>query len=232
MKKILKEILSSFRGLTKFEWLLWGVSVGFVLLSGFLSPNGILSCITSLIGVTALIFVARGDVLGQFLCVFFAVLYGIISLSYRYYGEAITYLGMSAPSAVVALISWLRNPYSKKEVRISRLRARALFHLIPAAIAVTAIFYYLLRALSTENLALSTISITTSFLASYLTFRRSPLYALAYAANDIVLIALWILATLENPAYLSMIFCFFMFLANDIYGYINWTRMYKKQRGM
>ena len=75
----------------------------------------------------------------------------------------------------------------------------------------------------------STISVTTSFLAVYLTFRRSPLYALAYAANDVVLIVLWILATLEDFSYLSVVICFVMFLANDIYGFVNWTRMRRKQ---
>ena len=78
-------------------------------------------------------------------------------------------------------------------------------------------------------MAVSTLSVTTSFLAVYFTFRRSPLYALAYAANDIVLIVLWTLASIKDPAYLSTLICFFAFLANDIYGFINWQRMAKKQ---
>ena len=60
--------------------------------------------------------------------------------------------------------------------------------------AVTAGFYFILRALGTANLLPSTVSVTTSFLAVYLTFHRSPLYALGYAANDVVLIVLWLLA--------------------------------------
>lgn len=70
---------------------------------------------------------------------------------------------------------------------------------------------------------------TTSFLAVYFTFRRSPHYALAYAANDVVLIVLWSLATAENPAYLSVVVCFFAFLANDIYGFCNWKKMLAAQ---
>ena len=75
----------------------------------------------------------------------------------------------------------------------------------------------------------STISVTTSFIAVYLTFRRSPLYALGYAANDIVLIVLWTLATIEDMTYLSVVICFAMFLVNDIYGFVNWRKMRKKQ---
>ena len=93
----------------------------------------------------------------------------------------------------------------------------------------TLVFYYILKALGNANLLFSTISITTSFAASYLTYCRSPYYALAYAANDIVLIVLWVLASLSDISYLPMIFCFVMFLVNDLYGFYNWQRIQKKQ---
>ena len=76
----------------------------------------------------------------------------------------------------------------------------------------------------------STLSVTTSFVAVYLTFRRSPYFALAYAANDIVLIVLWVLASISDVRYVSVIVCFIAFLVNDIYGFINWHRMKIRQR--
>ena len=94
---------------------------------------------------------------------------------------------------------------------------------------VTLIFFFILRAFDTKNILPSTISVTTSFLAVYLTFRRSPFYAIGYAANDIVLLVLWTLAAMENISYLSMIVCFAAFLANDIYGFISWRKMAKRQ---
>ena len=69
----------------------------------------------------------------------------------------------------------------------------------------------------------------TSFLAVYLTYKRSAFFALAYAANDIVLIILWIMAALAETAYVSVIVCFAMFFVNDIYGFINWSKMQKRQ---
>ena len=82
----------------------------------------------------------------------------------------------------------------------------------------------------TANLLPSTLSVTTSFLAVYLTFRRSAYFALAYASNDIVLIALWVLASLADTRYLSVVVCFAAFLVNDLYGFINWRRMKERQR--
>ena len=96
--------------------------------------------------------------------------------------------------------------------------------------AVTALFYFILEFFDTANIVPSTLSVTTSFVAVYLTFRRSPYFAVAYAANDIVLIILWILASVENISYLPMVFCFVMFFVNDMYGFINWRRMEKRQK--
>jgi nicotinamide riboside transporter PnuC len=99
------------------------------------------------------------------------------------------------------------------------------------AAAVTAVFYYILDVFHTANIVPSTISVTTSFLAVYLTFRRSAWFALAYAANDIVLIVLWTMATISDISYLSVIICFVMFLANDIYGFVSWSKMKNRQLG-
>ena len=87
----------------------------------------------------------------------------------------------------------------------------------------------MLKAFHTANLAVSTVSITTSFLASWLLLFRSPFYGLAYAANDVVLVTMWILAALENIAYLPMAVCFCVFLFNDLYGFFNWSRLLKRQ---
>ena len=226
-------LVSLFRSLTKFEWCLWLSSVVVVTVSFFLSPDkNVLNLIDSLIGVTALIFISKGYVIGQVLLIIFGVLYGVISFEYRYYGEIITYLGMTAPIAGLAVISWLRHPYKdSKEVEVNRhLKLSTWLTLIFLTAAVTVEFYFILKALGNSNLLFSTISVTTSFLAASLTFLRSPYYGLGYAANDAVLITLWVLAALEDPGYVPMIFCFVMFFINDLYGFFNWRRMSKRQQ--
>lgn len=219
--------------LTRFELGLWLTSV--IVVAGTyigFEAGDMLSLIASLIGVTALIFVAKGHVLGQVLTIVFAVFYGVISWAFRYYGEVITYLCMSAPMAVVALVTWLRNPYKDSaEVTVNRLTARQWAVMLAATALVTAAFYFILRALGNAALVVSTVSITTSFLASYLTALRSPYYALAYAANDVVLIVLWVIAAIADVSSVPMVACFVMFFANDLYGFVSWKRMEKRQRG-
>ena len=227
----MKKILSYFNELSLFEKGLWIVSVIAVLLSsaatGFGDP---LSTIASIIGVTALIFVAKGYVIGQVLTIVFAFFYGFISFFFCYYGEMITYLGMSAPMAALATVEWLRNPYKgTKEVKIKKLTPLSAVLLFVSCALVTFAFYFILKAFGTASLVVSTFSVTTSYLASALTFLRSPYYALAYAANDIVLIVLWIIASLSDISCIPMTVCFIMFFANDIYGFYNWKRMAENQ---
>ena len=218
--------------LTRFELGLWLTSVIVVAGTyiGFQAGDA-LSLIASLIGVTALIFVAKGHVLGQVLTIVFAVCYGIISWAFRYYGEVITYLCMSAPMAAVALVTWLRNPYKDSaEVTVNRLTGCQCAVMLLLTAVTTGAFYFILQAMGNAALLVSTVSITTSFLASYLTALRSPYYALAYAANDLVLIVLWVIAAISDISSVPMVACFVMFFANDLYGFVSWKRMEKRQR--
>ncbi len=227
-----RERKSLFDYFTKGEISLWCISMTLIVVSFVLfDRENYLTLIASFIGVTSLIFNAKGNPFGQFLMVIFSILYGVISFAFAYYGEMITYLGMTAPMAVFALVSWLRNPYNgnKAEVKVNRLELKEIIFMMILTAVITLIFYHILAAFHTANLIPSTISVTTSFLAVYLTFRRSAFYAIGYAANDIVLIILWALATISDISYLSVAICFVVFLVNDIYGFINWSRMQKRQ---
>lgn len=217
---------------TRLEKILWVLSVGVILAAFFLfDRENYLTLIASLIGVTSLIFNAKGNPFGQILMIVFSVLYGVISYSFRYYGEMITYLGMTLPMSVFALVAWLKNPYhgKKAEVAVNRIGGKEYIFAGILTLIVTIFFYWILKYFHTANLLPSTISVTTSFLAVYLTFRRSAYYAIAYAANDVILIVLWALASRFDPSYLSVAACFLAFLANDLYGFISWRMMEKRQ---
>ena len=217
---------------TKGELALWGGSAGLILVSFFLFERvNFMTLAASLIGTTSLIFNAKGNPIGQALMIVFSLLYGVISYTFSYFGEMITYLGMTGPMALFELISWLRNPFkgNHAEVAVNRLENKELVLMYMLTALVTLGFYFILDHFNTANMIPSTLSVTTSFIAVYLTFRRSPYFALAYAANDVVLIVLWTLAAVENISYLSVIICFVMFLVNDLYGFVSWKRMEKRQ---
>ena len=209
-------------------------AVGIVISFFSFDRDSYITLMASLVGVTSLIFNAKGNPAGQFLMIVFSVLYGFISYTFSYYGEMAAYLGMTAPMAFVALISWLRDPYkgNKSEVKVNRITKKEHVFMWIATVIVTIIFYFILDRFHTANIIPRTISVTTSFLAVYLTFRRSPYYAIGYAANDIVLIVLWVLAALDDKSYISVVVCFTAFLANDVYDFFSWRKMEKRQAAL
>lgn len=130
------------------------------------------------------------------------------------------------PMAAWSTITWSQN--SKKsngsEVEIQKLNAKYIAGLMIGCMIVTFLFYELLKYLNTPNLMFSTVSIVTSFLAATLTMLRSSYYALGYASNDIVLIILWVMASIKDPSYFPVVVNFMIFFLNDMYGFISWKK--------
>lgn len=227
--KTFKRLTSYF---TKMELRLWAWSNALIILSFFFfKQTYFLTLGASLIGVSSLIFSAKGNPIGQVLMIIFSLFYGIISISYQYYGEVLTYLGMTMPMAIIALVSWLKHPYEGKrsEVRVNHIHGLEFIVLAVLTPLVTYVFYLILVYFKTAHIIFSTLSVSTTFIAVYLTFRRSSYFTIAYAVNDLVLIVLWGLASIEDLSYLSVVVCFITFLANDLYGFYNWRKMAKRQ---
>lgn len=222
-----------FKNFKFIDYFIWFLSLAIILVSSLLAQEkNALSIITSLVGASSLIFIAKGHPVGQFILIIFAILYGIKSLTFKYYGEFITYVFMSLPSAVVTAISWLKHPFEKGngEVKVESLSAKKWIIALVSTALTTFLFYFILKALETPNLAVSTISVATSFSACIVLLMRSPYYAVCYGLNDVVLIILWILACTEDISYLPLVICFFVFLINDTYGFISWLAMKKSQK--
>ena len=220
------------KSLSKKEWGIWFGSLMVVTVSNLIPGDlDVLTLAAALIGVTSLIFAAKGNVWAQILMIAFSILYGIISWRFRYWGEMITYLGMTLPMAIWSTITCAKNPSKENgnEVAIQKLTRKMIVLLALFCVVVTLGFYALLQALHTPNLVFSTISITTSFLAASLTMLRSSYYALGYASNDVVLIVLWVLASMENPGYVPVVVNFCIFLFSDLYGFISWKKRERNQ---
>ena len=110
-----------------FEWCLYLISLLVIIVCFIVFKNDNYFYLAgSIIGVTALIFLSKGHVLGQIITVVFSVFYGIVSLSFKYYGEMITYVFMTMPIAIISIITWLKHPskQAKNEVEVNKLRRK------------------------------------------------------------------------------------------------------------
>lgn len=199
-----------------------------------LSPDkNILSLMISLLGIITVITGAKGLVVSPFLNIIYNILYIILSYYQSFYGEVLIYSFILTPINIFTIISWLKNRSKENEniVKVNKIQTKEYILLSFITILVTTSFYFLLKELNTKSLIISTLSLTDSFVASYLLFRRSSNYAIIFIINDIILIALWFTTTLNDGlAHLPVILSFVIFLINDIYGLILWKIREKNQK--
>ena len=98
------------KSLTKKEWCLWLGSLFIVIVSNVLADKfDLITMVAACVGITSLVFAAKGNVWSQILMVLFSILYGIISWRFHYWGEMITYLGMTMPMAIWSTIKCIKN---------------------------------------------------------------------------------------------------------------------------
>lgn len=222
-----------YRSLSLFEKLLLLFSLVFITAAFYIfDGKDYISFIASLIGSVSLIFCAKGHPIGQVLIIIFSLMYGYVSIKVGYYGEMLTYVFMTTPMAVYALVEWIRHPFDKesREVEVKRIGRKDIIAMAFTTAAITAAFYFILGYFNTAFLPVATLSVTTSFAAVFLSAKRSPYYAIAYGLNDVVLIILWSLSLAQNPGNISVFACFCVFLVHDIYGFLSWKKREEKQR--
>lgn len=216
---------------TKTEILLWSVSVTLIF-TAFLIFDRVyfLTLIASLVGVTSLIFCAKGNPVGQALMIVFSMLYGIISLGFSYYDEMITYLGMTMPMAVVSLISWVKNPYNgnKSEVRVNKISRREMILALILTAAVTAVFYF--KGIQHGEPDTGYIFRNNKLLCGISYFPEKSAVCCRICRQRLGFDHTPDLAAFSNISYLSVTVCFSAFFANDLYGFISWRRIEKRQQ--
>lgn len=199
----------------------------------FGADKNVFSFIVSLVGVVSVLTVAKGLVIAPFINIGYNILYAIISIFQGYYGEAIIYICLMIPISVFSIIEWLKNKNKDNSdvVEVNKIKGKEYLYLAFATVFATFGFYFLLKVLNTNELIISTISLITSMIASYLMLRRCSYYAWGFILNDIILIVLWSLVVVNSSiGYLPTVISFCVFLINDIYGFIHWKMEEKKQQ--
>ena len=218
---------------TKFEIALWLFSIISIIACFMIfDSSSYFTMISSIIGVTSIILCSKGNYYGEILMVIFSILYCIISYFFRYFSEIITYAFMTLPMSVLTYYSWSKNQFKegKNEVKlVGSISKKDTVLLIILTVIVTFSLHILLKIFNTRNLIVSTISLPTSFVAVFLSYKRNYYFAFWYALNDVVLIVLWFLASLVEVRYVSVMLCFIIFLVNDTYCFINLRKIHKNQ---
>lgn len=218
---------------TLFEILFLSISITLVVgCFIFTGDRNYFSLLCSVLGIIAVLTVSKGLIWAPYINVVFNTCYAILSFTQGFYGEFIISILLMNAIYIMSIVSWLKNKGKEndKVVEVNKLSKKEYLCIALATIVATVAFYFILKALDTKELIVSTLSLIGSGVAAYLMFRRCSYYALGYIFNDIVLIIMWSLNIASNGlGYLPTVIGFVVFLVNDTYGFIHWKKEEKKQ---
>lgn len=221
-----------FKYFTKREWLIWIGSILIISIFFFANKDkNWIVYIASLIGASALIFTAKANPVSNLLFVAFSILYAYNSYITSYFGEVFNFLCINMVLAIISYISWIKNlnKSNKSETTINNLSKKNIVLSLIISIFVTFVMFFVLKYLGTSNLIISTLSVGTNFFASTLMIQRCSYFSIVYAFNDIIVIILWSIASMEDISNLPNIIYFIITFINDIYIFFNWKKIKEKQ---
>lgn len=218
---------------TKFERILLIGSIIIVCIVGFVFKSELLTIFCSIIGIITALLLAKGKNLGQVFGLLITVLYSVVSFKSRYFGEVLIYLCLMFPMYIIGIITWINNKNKEtNSVEINTIKKKEWLIVSIIFLFILIGIYYLLKLFDTSELIISTISVIASLFAIYLQIRRSRFSFSFYLINDIILIILWGVPVIKGSLILvPMVINPMINFINDLYGFYNWRKMEKIQKG-
>lgn len=237
MKKAQKERKKpwSWNGYNIIDLILLGGGILTIVVTSIVFKSSWLIIVNSLLGILCVFMQAKGKIATQFIGIVWFVFYCFLSYQQKYYGETILYAVIMIPLYIYGVIHWLahrdkndntvivKNKFSKTEIAV----------VVPVMLAVWVGVFFLLRALNTAQLWLSTVAFCTMLPSVYLLMRRSKWNQLLFLINDIVLCVLWQSLVYKGSLEFIPILGYQVFqIIYDAYGMYEWWRLEKKQKSL
>ena len=198
-----------------------------IYLIGFVFHANLLSIFCSMLCVVTVLFLAKGNNLGNVLGILGSVLYIIVSYNNKYYGEILIYVFLMIPMYAIGVYTWLNHKNKDtNSVEINMISKKEWTLAFLAFVVAFVGIYSLLKIFATSTLYLSTISVLLNLFAVYLQVRRSRFCFCFYLVNDVVLFFLWIIPVINgNYTSIPMILNPIINFISDCYGFYNWRKI-------
>ncbi len=202
-----------------------------LLIISLITHSSFIILCASILGFLVSFLAAKGKILSQFLAIVAVLLFLIISLPQKYYGEVIIIIFVTLPIKIRAIFSWLNNKDEKNQtVKVSNIHKDEWSLIGMGSILLFIALYLLLKQLGTNQLLVSTFSAVTNIISSYLLMRRNK-YSFFFAViNDVFRLILWFIPTIQGSwALLPLVISRLIYLLVDLYGYLNWIKIEANQ---
>lgn len=144
------------------------------------------------------------------------------------------YVFIMLPMYIVGIFSWIRHQNKEtNSVEVNKISMKE-WGIVSVIFSITFVaIYFLLKAFNTNELIISTVSVLASLFACYLQIRRSRFSFSFYMINDIILMILWGIPVIKGSLILlPMLLDPAINFINDSYGFYNWRKLEKIQKGV
>ena len=216
-----------------FDWfLILGTTVVSILSSLLGDGWDTLGFIVAVTGIINLVLCARGNIWNYLFGIIYNAIYVYISWKSRLYADSAIYLLYYLPMQFVGWFSWKKNQNQDSgAVNAVHLDKRTALILLAAATVLIPVFAWILGlpAIGDAQPWLDAATTVVSILAMYMMVKAIAEQWYIWIALDAAQVIKWTIATVRGEEHAAlMLVMFAFFLANAVYGLIQWNGLAKR----
>lgn len=225
--------MNNARKLGGFDWFLilgtTAVSIASALLGEGWDTLGFIVAVT---GIVNLVLCAKGNIWNYAFGIVYNAIYVYIAWHSKLYADSAIYLLYYLPMQFVGWVSWKKNQdQDSGTVNVVHLRRRQALALLAAAAVLTPVFAWILSLplIGDAQPWLDSVTTVVSILAMYMMVKAIAEQWYIWIILDAVQVVKWTVATVRGKEHAAlMLVMFAFFLANAVYGLIQWNRFARR----
>lgn len=216
------------RKLNGFDWFLIVGTTAVSIASAFLGEGwDTLGFLVAVTGIVNLVLCAKGNIWNYIFGIFYNAVYVYISWKSRLYADSAIYLLYYLPMQFVGWAQWKRKQNAESgAVQAVHLTWRQGLVLLLAGLVLIPLFALLLRLpfIGDSQPWLDAVTTVVSILAMYMMVKAIAEQWYIWIVLDAVQVVKWSVATVRGESHAAlMLVMFAFFLANAVYGLIQWN---------
>ena len=225
--------MNNTHSLNWFDWfLIIGTTVVSILPSLLGGEWDTLGFITAVTGILNLVLCAKGYIWNYFFGISYNAIYVYISWKSRLYADSALYLLYYLPMQFIGWINWAKNQNQESGVVnvVHLTRKAALILLAVSAVLIPAFAWLLSQPFIGDSQPwLDATTTVVSIVAMYMMVKAFAEQWILWILIDGVQVVKWTIATVRGEEHAAlMLVMFAFFLANAIYGLIQWNGLAKQ----
>ena len=223
--------MRKFLSLNWFDWFLILGTTAVSLASMLLGDDGwdTLGFIVAVTGIVNLVLCAKGNIVNYIFGIIYNAIYVYIAWKTRLYADAAIYLVYYLPMQFVGWATWKKNQNQDSgAVNVVHLTRKMALSLLAAAAVLIPLFAWILGlpAIGDSQPWLDSVTTVISILAMFMMVRAIAEQWYIWIVLDAVQTIKWLIATIRGEEHAAlMLVMFAFFLANAVYGLIQWNRL-------